>query len=408
MKKFRYLTVALFVGISSLLAAGAAFSAVEKPRVETVSGTLEGQSSRGVFSFLGIPYGADTGGKNRFLPPQPPATWSGVRRADQFGPQCAHRQPPMQGDITKVLIYSDLPHSEDCLTLNVWTPAVNDGGKRPVMVYFHGGGFFMGSSADRYYEGSNLSRDNDVVVVTLNHRLSVFGYLQPGADAGPEYANAGAAGMLDLVQGLEWVRDNIARFGGDPDNVTIFGQSGGGIKVAAIMTMPVAKGLYHKAIMQSGPGRYLNTPEQAAELAGAVFNRLGVSGDDIAALQAVPAETLLDAADGGMRLLPVMGNSAIPDHPFADSAPAQSAHVPLLIGGMKDEATSSLLSDPEWRGMDDAALKQRVVNLVGAEDADRVIAMYRQARPQDEPMFLWASIRTDSGFFGENFTVANL
>jgi carboxylesterase type B len=276
------------------------------PVVQSADGAVRGQLSKGVYSFLGIPYGADTGGKNRFLPPKPPTPWSDVREANQFGPQCAHQRPPMQGDITKVLFYSDLPLSEDCLTLNLWTPEAAPTHKRPVMVYLHGGGFFMGSSSDRYYEGSNLSRENDVVVVTLNHRLSVFGYLALGADAGPSYAESGAAGMLDIVQALRWVRDNVRQFGGDADT------------------------------------------------------------------------------------------------------PAQSSGVPLLIGGMKDELTSSLLSDLKWRTMDEASLTQRVTALVGEQDAAKVIALYRAAAPSDPPMYLWASIATDSSFFSESFPLADL
>jgi para-nitrobenzyl esterase len=378
------------------------------PIVQTSDGAVKGQLSKGVNSFLGIPYGADTGGESRFLPPKPPTPWSDVREASQFGPQCAHQRPPMQGDITKVLFYSDLPLSEDCLTVNVWTPEATPTHKRPVMVYLHGGGFFMGSSSDRYYEGSNLSRENDVVVVTLNHRLSVFGYLALGPDAGPAYADSGAAGMLDIVQALRWVKANARQFGGDPDNVTIFGQSGGGIKVSILMAMPAATGLFQKAIMQSGPGRRILTPDQAAKITGDILHNLNLTAKDVAALQALPAEEILKAASGGMRVSPVMGNDAIPGQPFDASAPAQSSTIPLLIGGMKDELTSSLLSDAKWRTMDEASLTQRVTALVGEHDAAKLIALYRAAAPDDPPMYLWASIATDSSFFGESFPLADL
>ncbi|KJS06031.1 MAG: hypothetical protein VR73_10915 [Gammaproteobacteria bacterium BRH_c0] len=376
--------------------------------VSTTSGLLKGHSSKGVMSFLGIPYGADTGGQNRFLPPKPPEPWENVRNAEKYGPQCSHQKPPMYGDITKILIYSDLPTSEDCLSLNVWTPDVNTEEKRPVMVYLHGGGFFMGSSSDRYYEGGNLARENDIVVVTLNHRLSVFGYFYLGPDAGPEYSSSGAVGMLDIVQALTWVRDNIAQFGGDPGNVTIFGQSGGGMKVSTVMAMPSANGLFHKAIIQSGPGRWLNTPKEASKLTADILRKLNLTAADTKQLAAIPADKLLDAASGGMRLIPVMGNNAIPVHPFADSAPEQSARIPLLIGAMKDESTNSLLSDPEWRSMDEGTLKQRVAALVGKQDAQKVIDMYQSSAPNDPPQFIWASILSDSGFFNETYPLADL
>ena len=409
MKMRRMVVSAAIAGILVLpiIAKAMAPAKAAAPIVRTTGGRLRGQPSKGVFSFLGIPYGADTGGKNRFLPPQPAASWAGVRNASAFGPQCMHQRPPMHGDITKILFYSDLPLSEDCLTLNVWTPQPNASRKRPVMVYLHGGGFFMGSSSDRYYEGSNLSRGNDVVVVTLNHRLSVFGYLALGPEAGPAYADSGAAGMLDIVQALQWVKANIARFGGDPGNVTIFGQSGGGMKVSILMAMPSADNLFQKAIIQSGPARRVTPPGQAEKLSADILANLHLTAKDVAALQAVPPQDLLKAAAGGMRLLPVM-SPAIPANPFDASAPPQAARIPLLIGSMKDESTNSLLSDPTWRNMDDAALLQRVTALVGAADAPKVIAMYRNAAPEDPPMYLWASIATDSSFFSDSVPLADL
>ncbi len=377
--------------------------------VQTRDGRLEGHPSKGAYAFLGMPYGADTGGANRFRPPKPPAPWSGVRKAAAFGPQCAHREPPMRGDITTLLYYSTLPSSEDCLSLNVWTPTARPAAGRPVMVYLHGGGFFMGSSSDRYYDGANLAHRNDVVVVTVNHRLSVFGYLELGPEAGPDFAQSGAVGMLDLVQALQWVRDNIAAFGGDPGNVTIFGQSGGGMKVSLLMAMPSARGLFHKAIVQSGPALRTTTPEQAAANTAVILGKLNLTGKDVAALQALPAEALLDAAAGmpNLMLSPVMGNAAIPAHPFDPAAPAQSADVPLMIGSMHDEATSSLLSDPAWRTLDEAGLLKRAAGLVGEADAAKVVAMYRAAAPGDAPMFLWSSIATDAGFTGTTYVQAD-
>lgn len=364
--------------------------------VDTRYGQLEGQPSKGVTSFLGIPYGGDTGGKHRFLPPTLPSAWDGVRKADAFGPRCAQAPAPLAGDIGKILKLSTLPISEDCLVLDVWTPQAKPGGKRPVMVFLHGGGFFLGSGSDPFYEGSNLARDSDVVVVTLNHRLTAFGYMAL-PEAGPAFADSGNAGMLDIVQALQWVKDNIDAFGGDPDNVTIFGQSGGGLKVTTLMTMPSARGLFHKGIIMSGPGLKAITPEEARLTSDAVLAKLNLTGKDIDALQALPMEELIAAAGGGYRFGPVIGPS-LPNHPFDPTVPVISADIPIMNGTTADEATSNLISDPTWRAMDDAALLERVTKMVGAEEAPGLIALYRKAAPEDKPMHLWASISTDGTF----------
>lgn len=177
---------------------------------------------------------------------------AGGQKADSLGNHCPQPDLNMIGEFADVFDFDDEPVSEDCLVLNLWTPAAGDGGKRPVMVWLHGGGFSVGSGNDNYYHGSNLARGNDVVVINLNHRLNAFGFLSLGEKAGAEFAASGLVGILDIVHALEWVRDNVAKFGGDPDNVTIFGQSGGGGKVSILMAMPAAKGLFHKAIVQSG------------------------------------------------------------------------------------------------------------------------------------------------------------
>ncbi|MDB5424903.1 MAG: hypothetical protein JWQ29_2319 [Phenylobacterium sp.] len=380
---------------ASPLAAAAAPATPQGPVVRTAAGQVQGQPSKGVYSFLGMHYGADTGGANRFRPPQPLAHWSGVKKADAFGPRCAQVAAPLKGDIAKVLRLSTLPMSEDCLVLDVWTPQPKPGGKRPVMVFLHGGGFFLGAGSDPYYEGSNLARDSDLVVVTLNHRLGAFGY-SALPEAGPAFADSGNAGMVDIVQALKWVKANIGAFGGDPGNVTIFGQSGGGVKVATLMAMPEARGLFHRAIVMSGAGLKSTTPEDAKTRTDALLAKLKLSGKDVAALQAVPMDELIKASGGGFRYGPTLGPS-LPRHQFDPAAAAQSANIPTMVGTTADEATSSLLSDPNWRTLDEAALTERVTKLVGAEAAPGLIALYRKAAPGDRPMHLWSSISTDAG-----------
>lgn len=249
--------------------------------LDTTSGKIRGSVANGIKTFRGIPYGGPTEGTGRFMPPQKPKPWTGVRDALQNGPACLHvsGQP---FDVT----YADVeggsflyPMSENCLTLNVWAPA-QDGGKRPVMVWFHGGGFTGGSALEPRYDGRNLARNGDVVVVGVNHRLNLFGFLYLG-HLGQKYAASGSVGMLDCALSLQWVRDNIAAFGGDPGNVTIFGQSGGGQKVCTLLTMPAAKGLAHKAIIQSGANLAAKLREEAIQDTSLILNELGIAPNQV-------------------------------------------------------------------------------------------------------------------------------
>ena len=225
------------------------------PIVEIASGKLRGASSAGIYSFKGIPYGASTAGRNRFMPPEPPQPWAGVRDALAYTgrawqlPNRPKRRPALE---TLLGPADTTPEGEDCLTLNVWTPGLGDGAKRPVMVWLHGGAFAYGSGNRAVTDGANLARRGDVVVVSVNHRLNIFGFLHLADLGGSAWTHSGNAGVLDLVAALRWVHDNIARFGGDPGNVTIFGESGGGGKVSVLLAMPAARGLFHRAIIQSG------------------------------------------------------------------------------------------------------------------------------------------------------------
>ena len=378
------------------------------PIVATAEGQLQGVPSRGVLSFLGIHYGADTGGANRFLPPTPPPAWGGVRVADRMGDRCP--QPPvnMPPEMASVLSFSDLPTSEDCLVLNVWTPAVADNAKRPVMVWLHGGGFFLGSGGDKYYEGSNLSRGQDVVVVTLNHRLNVFGYLQLGPETGPQYADSNLAGMLDIVAALKWVKANIAQFGGDPDNVTIFGQSGGGSKVSTLLAMPSAQGLFHKAIIQSGAAVKVGTVEAATATRDKLLTQLGLQPGDVASLRALPTDTLMKAGAraGLLAYMPAVDGETLPTNPFDPVGSPLSANVPIMVGSTKDEATNVVLSDPTWQTMTEADLTTRVGGMVGPAEAANTIALYRAQAPNDRPMHLYTSVMTDMMFTSSSITLA--
>jgi para-nitrobenzyl esterase len=281
--------------------------------------------------------------------------------------------------------------NEDCLYLNVWTPGT-DAKARPVMVWIHGGGFAYGSGADPIYQGDGLARAGDVVVVSVNHRLNVFGYTYLGDLMGPDYASSGTVGMQDLVLALKWVHDNIAGFGGDPGNVMIMGQSGGGAKVSTLMAMPSAKGLFHKAAIQSGPGLALGRKEPATANARRLLAELGVQPGDRAALQAVPAQALLAAAakigqggpgGGG----PIVDGVAIPRDPFTPDAPEVSADVPVLVGWAKDEWSIFSASEPWYGTMTEAELQARVKPM--GENGRRLLAAVKKTYPTYSPTFQW-------------------
>jgi para-nitrobenzyl esterase len=394
----------------ALLAAPMALGAAtpSAPIVQTAGGKLEGQLANGVYSFLGIHYGADTSGKNRFLPPKAPAAWAGVKKASAMGNRCP--QPPinMPGEMGTVLSFSDLPISEDCLVLNVWTAGLKDGAKRPVMVWLHGGGFFVGSGGDKYYEGSNLARKQDVVVVTLNHRLNVFGYLHLGDEAGPAFADSNLVGMLDIVQALKWVKDNAVQFGGDPNNVTIFGQSGGGSKSSTLLAMPAAHGLFHKAILMSGAAVRVGTVEDATATRDKVLGILKIKPNEVDKLQALPMEDLIKAGAQASLLafMPAVDGKTLPTHPFDPVASELAAKVTVMVGSTKDEATNIFLTDPTWQTMSDADLDKRVAAILGPDRSKQAIAMYKAAAPNDKPMHLWTSIVTDQMFTHSAITLA--
>ena len=385
--------------------------------VATEYGSVAGYVHNGMFTFKGIPYADTTEGAHRFMPPVKPKPWTGVRSSRQFGNVCPQGARTGWANDEEAFMFSwdDGVPSEDCLRLNIWSPAVNDGAKRPVMVWLHGGGYSAGSGQELLsYDGENLSRRGDVVVVSLNHRLNALGYLNL-SQYGDRYASSANAGMLDIVAALEWVRDNIAAFGGDPRTVTIFGQSGGGGKVGALMAMPSAKGLFHRAIVESGSMLRAGSQEKSQALADLIVAELGLNRASIDEIHTLPYQRIVLAGQKVVRanapmpaggipnfrrmadslgFAPVVDGSILPAHPFDPQAPAVSANVPMIIGTTLNEFVTAI-NHPEYEDMTPADLEKRVASLFGGQ-APQVLAAFRQRTPTASPFDLWSHIGASS------------
>jgi para-nitrobenzyl esterase len=385
------------------LALGAPFAALAQDirglaltrEVATTAGRIRGVVLEDeTQAFYGVPYGASTDGTNRFMPPAPPRAWSGVRETIQVSDRAPQ---PLPGPISEIhALHRANPMSEDCLHVNVFTPAA-DGRERPVMVWLHGGGFWSGSGDWLLYDGNRLAATQDVVVVTVTHRLNAFGFLYLPELGGSEFAEASNVGMRDIVLALDWVQENIENFGGDPDRVTAFGQSGGGGKVSFLTAMPAAQGSYHRAIIMSGstlegedPGAATETTERFMVAAGA---------RNVEDLRAMPWEQLsAEAERHGFTMGPVVDGSSVPAHPYAGGAPAMSANVPLIIGTTEYEANffPDTLLDP----IDDDTLEEQVRMATGSDKdvARQLIATYRAGRPNAENVDIYQIIVSDTRF----------
>jgi len=389
---------------------------------ETTAGKIRGFSRDGIFAFKGIPYADDTAGKNRFMAPVKPTPWTGVRSAMALGSACPQaynatfegRRGGWNNDEEAFMFeWDDGQPGEHCLRVNVWTPSINDNRKRPVLVWMHGGGFTSGSSNElRMYDGESLSRRGDVVVVSLNHRLGVLGYMNL-MEYGPKWADAVNLGQLDLIAALGWVKDNIANFGGDASKVLIFGQSGGGSKVGTLMGMPAAKGLFHRAVIQSGSGLRQQTPDRSGQLAAATLAELGLTKSTLDQIQDLPYQRVVQAGllaqrklqptaaapgtGGGLNWGPTVDGTHLPQHAWDPNGPSYSADVPLLVGTVLNEFTNSIQrGDPKLDQMPIDEVRKQLTVTYGAR-ADGILDLFKKAHPTATPYELLSRITTAAG-----------
>jgi para-nitrobenzyl esterase len=372
---------------------------------QTASGKVQGIANGPTWEFRGIPYGAPTGGRNRFMPPKPPAPWTGVRECFAYSQVNPQTQADIRGEYGQLIMWDRQVGGmgEDCLSLNVWTTSADRSAKKAVVVSFHGGGFATGSGNAPGFDGKNLAYYGDVVVVTVNHRLASFGYTNlVGAGAPEAFRYAGVCGVLDLVASLEWVKANIENFGGDPGRVMIFGQSGGGAKTSTVLAMPPAKGLFHRAAVQSGSALRLVTPEAGAATAEKFVRQLGLKKSNIADIQKLDWRQLLEAQTAvGGNFSPVIGTDALPNHPFDPAAPAASADVPILVSTTLEDAALSLTNfNLTEEGLLDIIEKR------SPGKGKEILALYRRYDPGATPFLIQAQVLTDAGGRRAAYTMA--
>lgn len=369
--------------------------------VETRYGKVQGSQQGSISVWKGIPFAQPPTGARRFRAPQPPEPWAGVRPATTFSPM-APQAPEMGTSMVGTLGAEDAveqrPLSEDCLYLNIWSPGVG-GEKRPVMVYIHGGAFTIGSASDPWYDGTSFAARQNIVVVTLNYRLGILGFVCLQDLAGGDAAYTANCGLLDQIAALQWVREHIAAFGGDPEQVTVMGESAGAMSIGALLGMPAAHGLFQRAILQSGAASNVTTRVHATQVAQALLTRLGQQTAQSSALAEVPVETLLAVQPelgrefGGVRAFsPVIDGETLPQHPLAMIAQGSAANVAILTGTTRDEwrLFAMMSGGPK---VDEEQLARTF-----GERASQALALYTQARADASVDLAWVDIMSDQIF----------
>ncbi|MCC6633129.1 MAG: carboxylesterase/lipase family protein [Gammaproteobacteria bacterium] len=397
-------------------AASRAFAAtatsVPDPVVDTRHGRVRGQRGvAGGYKFFCVPYGASTEGEGRFMAPKPPAAWAGIREvpkqaliAPQIDPKAVPSAPgSRRAAVSGIGSEAGSIETEDCLNVTVYTPGI-DSARRPVMVWLHGGGYFAGSGSNPMYEGSSLAVHGDVVVVNVNHRLNVLGYAHM-PDSGEQFVSSGNVGILDLELALHWVKDNIERFGGDPKRVLIFGQSGGGGKVCSLWSMPSARGLFHRAAIQSGATRRLRSVEDGVGASERLLTILGLRPNQARELQRLPLAQLMAAnfelakkpalPGAPNNFAPVYDNRVVTRQPFDPVANPLNADIPLIVGCTSTENTAFMMGDAAAFRLDMAGLRSRMRALIGERAGDAAVDLYVQLKPLAAPSQLYFEMLSD-------------
>jgi para-nitrobenzyl esterase len=403
---------------------------------ETSFGKIRGIENLGIKIFKGIPYGASTDGANRFMPPVDPHGWTGVRDALEYGhsaPQSVPRQPQSTQSASQSTssptpsppgpsIYSALGvqggkptgEGEDCLVLNIWTPSIKDGRKRPVMFWLHGGGFRSGSGSNPGWDGTNLCLRGDVVVITINHRVNAMGFAN-FSEFSTDFAASGQVGMLDIMHALKWVRTNIVQFGGDPDTVMIFGQSGGGRKCETLLAMPSAKGLFHRAAIESGIAIKVVDRNTAIRNAEMLLTRLNIPTTEVHKIQKVPLDQIMIAHAAVNRELgnvdldtlgfaPTVDGIILPQHPFHPTASQVSADVPIIIGSTRTEWTGLTTDETLWH-LDEDGMRAQVKKLIG-DQSDEMVDLYHKCNPGASPTDVYFLIASDYSYGAKTMKIA--
>lgn len=414
---FNRRTVIGAVGATGLVAATRARAVTTTdifPVVDTAQGRLRGLVSGGINVFKGVRYGAPTSGPNRFRPPRPVTPWKGVRDALAYSNYAPQMPSDRRRDYADLIMFDFQPGGmgEDCLGLNLWTPKLDRNAKLPVLFHIHGGGYYGGSGNSPGFDGEKMARFGNVVTISVNHRLGAFGYIDLGGlGATAEFASAGVNGQLDLIAALAWVQQNIEGFGGDPNRVLIYGQSGGGSKTSMLLAMPGAHGLFQRAGIMSGAALKAQVHADAIKPAAALLKQLNLTKADLKKLQALPFEDVLAAQatlEAGDRAKgeaprsfgPVVDGKHLPRHPFDPDAPAISADIPIVIGSTLDERSYRLVNFD----LDEVGLKKFVQERAGGR-ADQAMALYRAEDPKASPYLLQARIDTDLTFHPSYFTL---
>jgi len=376
--------------------------------VETHAGRIRGREQAGLRVFRGVPYAEPPVGPRRLRVPEPVKPWTGVRDALCRGPAA----PQNGGLVSRLLGIDDIHTDEDCLTLDVWAPAGDPSGRgRPVMVWIHGGSFTMGTGAEPVYDGSGLARRGDVVVVTINYRLGALGWLALPELAREEGGALGNLGLLDQIEALRFVRENAAAFGGDSDNVTVFGESAGAMSIGTLLAVPAARGLFQRAILQSGAAHNAAPEADAVEVAERFMKELGLAPGDVPGLRRAGVQAILEAqakvlavrglAHRGLPFQPTVEGRHVPQPPAEALARGEGAAVPLLLGTNVDEWKLFGLADPKAQALDEAGLLRRYERIFPGDHGQRLVAGYRHARAgraSVEPRELWFAMESDRYF----------